>query len=629
MYSKKSFVIFAIVCLFSMIAFSQSKLTKDSMYADSLHEETEQLLIQSRQQKLIDSLLKSQLQKDLLSAANDKQKTKELEDKISRMAIQDSIQKAAQYKRLSELKKRATRFAVAPFSDTLFYIYTKIGSFIPQERAVAINQRIIQLYEDPFFQPDSLKISESDDSYDILYNNEKLVLSITSLDALWLNKGQKLLANEYLDIIKKSIIAEKKANSFDTWLKHFALVLIIIAGLAILIFLINKIFKHLTNLLNQKKDRYLKGLTFRKIKILSAEQLQQVAIKIKNILRVAVIILSIYLSLPLLFNIFPETKTWTGKLLEWIFTPTKSALNGIMHFLPNLFTILVIYFLFRYAIKVLKYFVDEIDKGNITISGFHADWAQTTFNITKFMLYAFMLVLIFPYLPGSGSAAFRGISVFVGVIFSLGSSSAISNMVAGLVITYMRPFKIGDRITIGEITGDVIEKTMLVTRIRTIKNEDVTLPNSAVLSGNTINYSNNTKPEDKGLILHTTVTIGYDVPWQEVHQALIKAALRTDMILSDPTPFVLQTGLDDFYVSYQINGYSKEANKQANIYSDLHKNIQDCCNEAGIEILSPHYRQLRDGNMTTIPKDYLDKNYEVPEFNIKIKNDQSDNGSPS
>jgi small-conductance mechanosensitive channel len=228
-----------------------------------------------------------------------------------------------------------------------------------------------------------------------------------------------------------------------------------------------------------------------------------------------------------------------------------------------------------------------------------------------------MFVLVFPYLPGSDSNVFRGVSVFIGVLFSLGSSSAIANMVAGLVITYMRPFKIGDRIKIGDIIGDVMEKNLLVTRIKTPKNEEITIPNSSILSGNTTNYSSLARTE--GLIIHTIVTIGYDVPWKQIHQALIDAALRTEKLLKEPHPFVLQTGLEDFYVSYQINAYTKESKMLAHIYSELHQNIQDCCFEKGIEILSPHYRAARDGNMTTIPQSYLPNDYKTPSFNLKIE----------
>jgi small-conductance mechanosensitive channel len=317
-----------------------------------------------------------------------------------------------------------------------------------------------------------------------------------------------------------------------------------------------------------------------------------------------------------MFSIFPETENLTSQLIQWVLTPVLKTLNAVIAFLPDLFTIIIIYLFFKYTIKGLKYFVTEISRGNIRVNGFHQDWATPTFNILKFVLYAFMLVIIWPYLPGSDSAAFQGVSVFLGILISLGSSSAITNMVAGLVITYMRPFKIGDRVKIGDHVGDVVEKTMLVTRIKTIKNEDITVPNSAVLSGSTINYSSNTRNLTDGLIVHTTITIGYDVPWKKLHEVLINAALKVDLIKNDPKPFVLQTSLDDFYVSYQINAYTKFATKQAVIYSELHQNIQDACNEAGIEILSPHYRAARDGNTTTIPSEYLPEDYVAPAFRI-------------
>ena len=584
---------------------------------DSLLKVLEILLLQQHKQQQIDSLKKSQLMKSLLQVTGDKQKTRILERKLKQIVIKDSIRRTVQLNKIAKLKKSAKSYAVAPFNDTIFLISTKIGSFSARERATAINLRIKKLYRDPFYTADSLKIIESENGYDILYKNETLILSVTDLDALWLNKDNKLLAIDYLTKIKKEIANENKTNSLNNWLKRLGLVALIILGLGISIFFINKLVKRFTQFFSKNQEQYLNAFTIRNINLVNAEQFQKIAFRLIYILRIVGIVFAVYFSLLLLFSVFPKTKALTDTLSGWILTPVKLAFSGVIQFLPNLFTILVIYFIFRYTIKGLKYFVDEIEKGNIHLSGFHPDWAQPTFNIVKFLLYAFMIVLIFPYLPGSNSAAFGGVSVFIGVLLSLGSSSAISNMIAGLVITYMRPFKIGDRIKIGDITGDVIEKTTLVTRIRTIKNEDITVPNSTVLSSNTINYSGNTKPEDKGLILHTTVTIGYDVPWNEMHKALIKAALRTEMILHEPQPFVLQTSLDDFYVTYQINAYTKEANNQAVIYSQLHQNIQDCSNEAGIEILSPHYRQLRDGNMTTIPGTYLNKKYKAPVFKVK------------
>jgi small-conductance mechanosensitive channel len=303
-----------------------------------------------------------------------------------------------------------------------------------------------------------------------------------------------------------------------------------------------------------------------------------------------------------LFSIFPWTRGLADKLFNYILSPVKNIFSAVIDYIPNLFTIAVIYLSIHYTVKFFKFLASEIENGALVISGFYPDWAMPTFNIVRVLLYAFMFVTIFKYLPGSDSPVFQGVSVFLGILFSLGSSSAISNAVAGMVITYMRPFKVGDRIKIGEITGEVVGKSILVTRIRTIKNEDITVPNSTVLSSYTLNYT--TSAKDLGLILHTSVTIGYDVPWKKVHELLLNAAKATDGIIQDDDtkkPFVLQTSLDDFYVSYQINGYTENSHRMASIYSPLHQNIQDQFNEAGIEILSPHYKAERDGNGSTIP----------------------------
>lgn len=618
-YYRRRLIFALLFCLCSKAAFSQVKPDSDSLRADSLQHAAEKMLLQQQQQHQLDSVVKTQLQNDLQAAAGDKQKTKELQGRLDKLASADSARKAEQLQKIAELKKSTAGFPVVLLDDTLFYVYTKIGSFSARDRAAAVSQRIKKLYDDPFYRADSLTLNETDNGYDFLYNRETLILSVSNLDALWLGKGAEQVASDYLSKIKATISTQRQANSLLNWLKRIALAVIIFLCLGLLVFFINKFFKRVVLFINARKASYLNGFSIRKIKIFSAEQLQKALLRINGVVRIIVIILAVYLSLPLLFSIFPETKTWRDVLLGWILTPLGEAFSGVYHFLPHLFAILVIYFIFSYLIKGLKYFVDEVSKGNIHLTGFHPDWAQPTFNILKFLLYAFMIVLIFPYLPGHNSTAFQGVSVFVGVIFSLGSSSAISNMVAGLVITYMRPFKIGDRVRIGDITGDVMEKTMLVTRIRTIKNEDITVPNSTVLSSSTVNYSTNTKPGDSGLIVHTTITIGYDVPWKQMHEVLVMAALRTELILNDPTPFVLQTSLDDFYVSYQLNAYTKEANKQAVIYSQLHQHIQDCCNEAGIEIMSPHYRAARDGNTTTIPADYLSKDYKAPAFNVQVK----------
>jgi small-conductance mechanosensitive channel len=249
------------------------------------------------------------------------------------------------------------------------------------------------------------------------------------------------------------------------------------------------------------------------------------------------------------------------------------------------------------VIRFTRFLFREVERGSITLPGFYAEWADPTFKLVRFALIAFAFVAAFPYLPGSQLPAFRGISVMLGLMLSLGSSSVISHLMAGLVLTYLQGFKIGDRVQIGDAVGDVVEKTLLVTRVRTVKNELIAIPNGLVMAKHIINYSQQAR--NGGLILHTTLTIGYDTPWRQVHALLKEAALATDGVLADPAPFVLQTALNDFHVSYQLNAHTDRPAEMAATYSRLHQNIQDRFNQAGVEIMSPYYAALRDGNAST------------------------------
>ncbi|MFD1604944.1 mechanosensitive ion channel family protein [Flavobacterium artemisiae] len=508
-------------------------------------------------------------------------------------------------------------YPVSPFKDTLFYVYSKVGSFSAKERAQYITDKVKRLYSESFFEKDSIKIVPSDVSLDIVYKNDLVVMSILDSDAKAENLTVTALANRNLAKIKNAIIYQNE--NYSQLPKRFAYTALLVLIISVVLFLVGKIFNSIKKYIIKNNERYFKGVNYGAIKLLSPEKQQFLFLKFFGFIKIITLIEVVYLSLPILFSIFPATKEYTTMLLRWILTPAKLALMGFVGFLPSLFTIIVIIIIFKYSLKVIKFFFEEIKSENIKIDGFYSDWALPTFNIIRLLMYAFMLVIIFPYLSGSDSAIFKGVSVFVGVLFSLGSSNAIANMVAGLVITYMRPFKVGDYIKIGDASGEVVEKTALVTRIRTPKFEDITIPNATVLSSTSTNYSSNTKQSTNGLLIHTTVTIGYDVPWKDIHNALIEAALKTDLTEKEPKPFVLQTSLEDFYVSYQINVYTMEPTKQPRIYSLLHQNIQDSFNAAGIEIMSPHYTALREGNTTTIPPDYLKEDYEAPAFNIKSK----------
>lgn len=508
-------------------------------------------------------------------------------------------------------------------ADTLFDIFAPLGPYQPSERVNIINQRIDRLLSDPPFSTDSLHLFEGELSTDILYGDQ-IILSVTDGDAKPLSKTRRVVAQETLKKLQDSLGREKKSKSVVGILIQVGLTLLELLVLYILIKYINKLFTFVRKWLVNARERVLKGIRFRGYELLDTNRELQVALFLNNLLRWTVIIVVMYLAIPILFSIFPWTRGLADKLFGYVLSPIRNIFVAIINYIPNLFTILVIYFATRYAVKFFRFLADEVEKGALKIPSFYPDWALPTFNIVRVLLYAFMFITVFKYLPGSDSPVFQGVSVFLGILFSLGSTSAISNAVAGMVITYMRPFKIGDRIRIGEITGDVIEKSLLVTRIRTIKNEDITLPNSAVLSGHTVNYTSSAT--DEGLVLYTGVTIGYDVPWRQVHELLINAALATNGISQSEhrKPFVLQTSLDDFYVAYQINAFTHESHRMAAIYSELHQNIQDKFNEGGVEILSPHYRAARDGNMTTIPANYLPEDYQTPSFNFRINKEGID-----
>ncbi len=553
----------------------------------------EAVLVRNQQQSAIDSLVKIKLAQELKEAVGDQKKTLELEKKLRAIEQQDSVSKAAQKQEIEALKKTTAGYPVKLNLDTLFYIYTRTGSFDAQHRAAAISEKITAIYNDAFYNPDSLRVKAIGDGTDIVYKKNLIVSTISTLDGLWFDKTSFDLANEHLATIKSTIKKEREAHSLRNWLKKAGLVLLIILMLWGIIKVINYIFRKTARYIVYKKTAFEKGINIKNTQVITAKYLEATFLKINAVLKVLVIILAIYLSLPLLFSIFPETESWTNTLLKWILSPLRVAVSAVVDYLPNFFTIVVIYFIFKYLLKAVRFLFIEIRVGNVRFRGFHRDWAMPTFNILKVILYAFVLILIFPYLPGSSSPAFQGVSVFLGILLSLGSSSATSNMVAGLVITYMRPFKVGDRVKIGDVVGDVVEKTMLVTRIKTIKNEDVTVPNSMVLSSSTVNYSSRTRENEPGLILNYTVTVGYDVSWKLVYELLIKSALKTVHIEAEPQPFVLQTNLNDFYISYQINAYTREANLQAVIYSNLLEHIQDVFKEANVEILSPQYNVIR------------------------------------
>lgn len=616
-------ILLILTILFSLTSIAQKdtiNTKKDSINAAIVQDFNKKLnLIEI--QRISDSLKKKTLEEEIKKLkTTDNLKKASLQKQLLAINKQDSIRIAEKKSQIDSLRKTVKGHAVNGFfNDTLFTIYNKLGSFSAKDRANAISERLNTIADEFGFKANSIKIVESETTSDIV-KGEHIIMSISENDAIWNNTSKTALAQAYKNIITNAILKYKNETSLSTLAKEIGQALLVLFIIFFIIKYIKKGFNWLESKIINEENKRIIGIKIRNFTLFDAHQQVKALLTINNFIKWLFIAITVYITLPILFGIFPWTKDFAGTLFGYILNPLKKIVLAFWNYLPNLITILVIIVVFRYVLKGIHFLKKEIQKGNLEIPGFYADWANPTYQIIRIIVFAFMIVVIFPYLPGSNSPVFQGVSVFLGFLFTFGSAGSLSNIVAGLILTYMRLFKIGDRVKIGEVTGDVIEKSLLVTRIRTIKNEIISIPNSTVMNSHTINYSSDA-PE-KGLIIHSTITIGYDVPWKKMHEVLIEAATRTELILADPKPFVLQTSLDDFYVSYEINAYVKEANKQAVIYSNLHQNIQDVANENGIEIMSPHYRAARDGNSTTIPEKYLDKEYKAPTFNIKIDKEE-------
>lgn len=495
----------------------------------------------------------------------------------------------------------------------LIDIRTRVFSFSAEDRAQAISSRLSKLVKNSLFSSESLKVVDNETTSDII-SGDMILMSVTDDDARAEGKPRLALAEEFAGIFRGAVEARNKEYSMHSILLGGLYSLLATLALLAALSLIKHFLPKIITKIESWRGVYIRSIRFQSVEILNEERISAFVISVIHGARLILLLGIFYLYIPLVLSFFPWTRGMATKLFTYILTPIEKVGMAFISYLPNTFFLLVIIVLTHYVNKLVRFFFSEVEKQTITIPGFYHDWAKPTFKIVRFLIIVFSVVVAFPYLPGSDSPAFRGVSVFLGVLFSLGSTSAVSNIVAGVILTYMRAFKLGDRVKIADTVGDVVEKNLLITRIRTIKNVDITVPNAMVLGSHITNFSSSA--QEYGLILHTTVTIGYDAPWRQVHELLITAARATENILELPAPFVLQTSLDDFFVSYQINAYTEKPSIMARTYSELHQNIQEKFNEAGVEIMSPHYSSLRDGNQTTIPEHYLPKSYRSPVFKV-------------
>jgi small-conductance mechanosensitive channel len=491
--------------------------------------------------------------------------------------------------------------ATAPviIDDMTLFSVTGIQAAPAEERAEAIAARIRKVAADKSIPAVSLTVVETEYSTDIMAGNRKLV-SIYDVDAAVDRVPRQVLARAYLLKIQSAIVKYRRVRTPESLARAVGYSLLVVIGLIAALFVLRKLYGRLYSILENRYKSRVRALHIQSVEFVRAERVWTAITGTLRTIRLILILIICYLCFNLVLGFFPWTRLFAAHLLGYVVKPVFMIGNGILKYVPNLLFIAVLIVLTRYFLKLLRLFFAGIESRTVTISGFDPDWAKPTYKIVRLLVMVFALIVAYPYIPGSESPAFKGVSIFLGVLFSLGSSSAVSNVIAGYMMTYRRAFRVGDRVKIGDYTGDVTQIRLQATHLKTVKNEEVIVPNSNILAGHVVNYSSLAR--EHGLILHTSVTIGYDVPWRQVDGMLLRAAERTGGILKEPKPFVLHTSLADFFVAYELNVYTDTPQGMMQTYSELHRNILDAFNEFGVQIMSPHY--VNDpSQIKVVPKD--------------------------
>jgi small-conductance mechanosensitive channel len=461
------------------------------------------------------------------------------------------------------------------------------ASALPAEkRAGNISVRIVEVARDRALQPADVRTAESEYGTSVVAG-KTTVMVVADADAKQESVERRTLAALYRDRIQRAIADYRAARAPDALAAAAARTLaatVILALLAALVVWLARRFEARVKRLYDERVEAHQGNTLR---ILRLDRAWDVIRGLIDVTRAVMLLVLVIAYAQYVLVQFPATRGAGARMLGYVLGPLESMGRGFVAIIPDLIVLVIIYFIARYGLVLLRLYFDAVERGALAIDGFDPEWAQPTYKLLRVMAVVFALVVAYPYVPGSGSEAFKGISIFLGVVFSLGSSSAVANIIAGYMMTYRRAFRIGDRVKIGGFTGDVTAVRLQVTHLKTFKNEEVIVPNSSILNSEVINYS--TLARTTGLILHTTVGIGYETPWRQVEAMLLEAARRTAGLKQEPAAFVRELALGDFCVTYELNAYCGDALAMNALYAAMHRNILDVFNEYGVQIMTPAY----------------------------------------
>jgi small-conductance mechanosensitive channel len=480
--------------------------------------------------------------------------------------------------------------ATAPVElDGTVLLTVRGASSLPAaERARQIQERLTAIAADSGVPVDSLRIVEIDGMARIMAG-DRPIMSVVSADANLEQVGTRELATLHITRLRDAINgyraarspAALRANAF----KALGATVVLIVTTVLLFWF----WRRFDRLLTKRLASRIQTVGIQSFEVMRAERIWSALQGTLAALRTVALLAIVLVYVGFVLAQFPRTRGLSRGMVAFALGPLQVIANGLIANVPSLVFLVVLFFVFRFGLRLIRLFFDAIERGTVSLANFDPEWAQPTYKIVRTFVIAFGLVVAYPYIPGSESAAFRGVSLFIGIVFSLGSSSAVSNIIAGYMMTYRRAFKVGDWVKVGGSVGEVIEMRLQVTHLRSTKNEEIVIPNSQILTSEVLNYSSLART--RGLILHTEVGIGYETPWRQVEAMLTQAAKRTPGLVMEPPPFVLQRKLADFAVVYELNVYCSNVPAFQQLYSALHRNILDVFNEYGVQIMTPAYER--------------------------------------
>lgn len=506
-------------------------------------------------------------------------------------ARMDSLRQAEQKQRIDSLRQTTPGVPLIIDGDTLLVVYASLGGESPVSRVESLQYKILQLGKSLKMTTDTMHIFESEYTADIM-SGELVMMRVSDLDGLWHGMTRRQLAEENMRVISQAIEALQNEYGLEAKLEGLGWAVLVIVAQIVLLMLTFRLIRRLRRKILSGFSGKIKPVVAKGYEVLNIHQWKRLLLMLTRGLLVMLVVIQLFISLPLLFSIFPETEKFTWKMINYVWSPLRDIVVSMVGFFPNLVKIVVIIYVVHWILRALRHVADELQSGRLKIEGFYEDWAMPTYHIIRIFVVAFTLVVVWPLLPGSESGVFKGVSIFVAALFSLGSTTTIGNLISGIIITYMRPFLVGDYVRIDNREGVVVEKNAFITRLKDIKGNIVTVPNNSILSQQTVNYSAALR-HGQGTIIHTDFTFTYVVPRATIETYLLEAADRCELLLKEPKPFVLVTALEDFYTRYELNGYTQDAEQLFEVYSDLHKHIVDVFREHQLNPTSSHFVSIK------------------------------------